>query len=164
MKLPRLGVSVCRRQMAHIEGEIVIKRPPEELFDFVADERNEPRFNPRMIRAEMLTDEPVREGSRFRTELKTRAGTTEMTIENTGYDRPRRLASTTRLSNMEIRGTLFFEAVPEGTRMRWVWDLQAGGFLRFMDPVVAWMGRRQEREIWTNLKSLLEGEPCGPGG
>jgi len=38
--------------MAHIEGEIVIKRPVDEVFDFVADERNEPRYNPRMLRAE----------------------------------------------------------------------------------------------------------------
>jgi hypothetical protein len=27
--------------MAHIEGEVVIKRPVDEVFDFVADERNE---------------------------------------------------------------------------------------------------------------------------
>jgi hypothetical protein len=26
--------------MAHIDGEIVINRPVEEAFDFVADERN----------------------------------------------------------------------------------------------------------------------------
>ena len=38
--------------MSHIEGEIVIARPPEAIFDFVADECNEPRFNPKMVRAE----------------------------------------------------------------------------------------------------------------
>jgi hypothetical protein len=27
--------------MAHIAGEITIERPVEEVFDFVADERNE---------------------------------------------------------------------------------------------------------------------------
>ena len=29
--------------MARITGEIVIERPPTEVFDFVSDERNEPR-------------------------------------------------------------------------------------------------------------------------
>ena len=29
--------------MAHIEGETIIGRPPEMVFDFVADERNEPK-------------------------------------------------------------------------------------------------------------------------
>jgi hypothetical protein len=35
--------------MAQIEGEIIIGRPPEVVFDLVADERNEPSFNPRMV-------------------------------------------------------------------------------------------------------------------
>lgn len=34
--------------MVRIEGEIVINRPVEEVFDLVADETNEPRYNPRM--------------------------------------------------------------------------------------------------------------------
>ena len=34
--------------MAKIEGEILIGRPVEEVFDFVADSRNEPSFNPAM--------------------------------------------------------------------------------------------------------------------
>ena len=37
--------------MARIEGELIIERPLEEVFDFVADERNELRYNPRMLRA-----------------------------------------------------------------------------------------------------------------
>jgi hypothetical protein len=32
-----------------IGGEIFINRPVEEVFDFVADARNEPRYNPRML-------------------------------------------------------------------------------------------------------------------
>jgi hypothetical protein len=31
--------------MARVEGEIIIHRPVPEVFDFVADERNEPRYN-----------------------------------------------------------------------------------------------------------------------
>ena len=38
--------------MAYVEGEIFIRRPPEEVFDFVADERNEPRYNPYLTNAE----------------------------------------------------------------------------------------------------------------
>ena len=35
--------------MPRIEGELLIERPVEVVFDFVADERNEPYFNPRML-------------------------------------------------------------------------------------------------------------------
>ena len=42
--------------MAKIAGEIIIGRPVEAVFDFAADQRNEPRYNPRMIRAEKISD------------------------------------------------------------------------------------------------------------
>lgn len=41
--------------MAYIEGEIVIELPADEVLDLVADERNEPRFNKRMLRVKMTT-------------------------------------------------------------------------------------------------------------
>jgi hypothetical protein len=89
-----------------------------------------------------------------------------MTIECTGYDRPRRLASTTRLATMEIRGTLTFDPVPEGTRMRWSWQIQPRGLLKLLAPVVTRIGKRQEQTIWTNLKRYLEGHevPASAGG
>jgi hypothetical protein len=67
--------------MARIDGEIVISRPVEEVFDFVADERNEPRYNPRMVSSELLTPEPVGLGSRFRAEMRTRPRPVVMTTD-----------------------------------------------------------------------------------
>jgi uncharacterized membrane protein len=52
-----------------IDGEIVIKRPVEEVFDFAVDVRNEPRYNPHMRRAEQITDGPIGVGTRFRAEI-----------------------------------------------------------------------------------------------
>jgi len=45
--------------MAQIEGEILIERPVEAVFDFVADSRNEPSFNPAMAGVELLTPLPI---------------------------------------------------------------------------------------------------------
>jgi hypothetical protein len=41
--------------MAKIEGHILIGRLVEEVFDFVADSRSEPSFNPAMAGVELLT-------------------------------------------------------------------------------------------------------------
>jgi uncharacterized protein YndB with AHSA1/START domain len=144
--------------MAHIDGEIVINRPVEEVFDFVADERNEPRYNPRMLRVEKLSPGPAGLGSRFRAEMRTRPRPMEMTTEFTGYERPRQLASTTRMSRMDIRGTLSFDPVPGGTRMRWSWELEPHGLLKLMTPLASPIGARGERAIWTSLKRLLEAQ------
>ena len=144
--------------MARVEGEIIIQRPAEDVFDFVADERNEPRYNPRMVVAELISDEPIGLGTRFRAELKTGRQTMPMTIELTGFDRPRRLASATHSSMMDTVGAIVFEPASAGTRMRWSWDVQPRGLPRLMPAVVGALGRRQERSIWGNLKRLLETE------
>ena len=142
--------------MVHIKGEIVIDRPVGEVFDFVADERNEPRFNPQRRRAEKISDGPIGAGTRFRAEMISMGRPVEMEIEFTGFERPRRLASTTHMSSMDVRYALTFEPVPEGTRMRWSGDLEPRGILKLMGPIVARMGRGQESRIWAGLKQLLE--------
>jgi uncharacterized membrane protein len=140
----------------HIEGDIIIKRPVEEVFDFCADERNEPRYNPQMTHAELTSSGPIGLGSQFRAETMTIGRKMAMTIEWTAYERPRRLASWTRLSGMDIRGDLRFDPVAGGTRMRWAWNLEPHGGLKLMGPMITLMGRRQERTIWASLKRVLE--------
>src|ERR1043166_9382389 len=73
-------------EVIRIEGEVVIERPVEEVFDFVADARNEPRYNPRMLRAEKLTPGPIGLGTRFRDEVRSVGRPAEVTIEVVGYE------------------------------------------------------------------------------
>lgn len=142
--------------MARVAGEITINRPVDEVFDFVADERNEPRYNARMLRAEQISEGPIGVGTRFQTELKALGRTMPMVVELTGFERPWRLASTTRSSMMVTEGALRFESAPAGTRMRWSWDVRPRGAMKVMAPLVGVIGRRQEQAIWGALKRLLE--------
>ena len=129
--------------MGGISGELVINRPVEEVFDFIADERNEPRYNPRMLCADKLSPGPIGLGTRFSAQMTSRRRPVELTIELIGFDRPRRLASLTRLTTMEIRGTLTFDPVPEVTQMRWAWILQPRGLLKLLTPLVVRLGQPQ---------------------
>jgi Polyketide cyclase / dehydrase and lipid transport len=142
--------------MAKIAGEIVISRPAEAVFDFVADQRNEPRYNPRMIRADKVSDGPVGTGTVFRSAAKSTGRPAEMRIELTCYDRPGRLTSRTTTRQADIDGTLTFDPVPGGTRMRWSWIVRPRGAARVLTPVITWIGRRQEQAIWTRMKRYLE--------
>jgi uncharacterized protein YndB with AHSA1/START domain len=142
--------------MIEVKGEIVIERPVDEVFDFVANEENEPQYNPQMRLAQKITDGAIGVGTSYRAEMTGRGRAVSMTIEFTEYDRPRRLAEQVQMKSMDLTGGLSFDPVDGGTRMRWSWDLEPHGVLRFMRPIVASMGRRQERRIWTNLKQLLE--------
>jgi hypothetical protein len=142
--------------MAEVHGEVVIHRAIEEVFDFVADMRYEPRYNPRMVRVEKLTDGSIGRGTRFLAQTRSFGRPVSMTVEFTEYKRPRRLGSRTRTLGLDIEGVLTFEPVPDGTRLRWSWVLKPRGLLVLLGPAVAWMGQRQEQAIWTGLKRALE--------
>jgi uncharacterized protein YndB with AHSA1/START domain len=142
--------------MAKIKGEITIGRPVEAVFDYVADQTNEPEYNPNMVRAEKDTAGPIGKGTRFRSAVRSAGRIAEMVIETTEYDRPRLLASTTTMEQMDIAYTLTFDPVDEGTRMRWCGEVRPKGGLRLLGPLVDWMGTRQERRIWSSLKRHLE--------
>ena len=142
--------------MVTVHGEIVIERPREEVFNFVADAENEPRYNAQMRVAKKITEGPIGVGTSFRAEIIDRGKVIPMRTEFTEFDRPRRIAEVSTWTGGTSTGGLTFEPVDGSTLMRWSWDVQAHGVLRFMGPLVASMGRRQERRIWTGLKQLLE--------
>jgi hypothetical protein len=148
--------------MGRIEGEIVIARPVDVVFDYVADQSNEPQYNPQMVRAEKITAGPVGKGTRFRSAVASRGRAAEMLIECTGYDWPKLFATTTTMAQADIGYTLRFEPAPAGTRMRWSGQVRPKGALRLLGPVITWLGRRQEQRIWAALKQHLEVTPAGP--
>lgn len=144
--------------MSRIEGEVVIGAAPERVFDVVADERNEPRYNPRIVRAEKVSDGPVGLGSRFVAEPRGMGSRGGMTVEIVDYERPGRLGTSIRSSYMDVDGRLSFDAVDGGTRMRWSWETRLHGLARVMRPLLWAVGPRWERRNWVGLKHFLENE------
>lgn len=142
--------------MAHIAGEVTIDASVDEVFDMVADERNEPRYNPRIVRAEKVSEGPVGRGSRFVAEPKSVGAKGEMTLEILEYDRPHRLRNVVRSSYMKVDGTLTFEEVDGGTRLRWDWNMGLVGSMRVLSPVLAVIGPGWERRNWVGLKEYME--------
>jgi hypothetical protein len=148
--------------MALIEGEILLGRPVDVVFDYVADQSNEPQYNPQMVRAEKITAGPVGKGTQFRSAVAFRGHTAEMLVECTGYDWPVLFATTTTMAQADITYTLTFEPAPAGTRMCWSGQVQPKRAFRLLGPVITWLGRRQEQQIWAALKQRLEAAPAGP--
>jgi carbon monoxide dehydrogenase subunit G len=140
--------------VAKIGGQILIARPVEEVFDFVADSRNEPLFNPAMTGVELLTPLPIGRGTRFRARMSRAGG--QMLVELTEFDRPHRLGSRTTSSMMQTSGALTFAADGDGTIMNWDWQVRPKGWMRMLGPLVGPLGGRMERRIWTGLKHQLE--------
>ncbi|MEI2774916.1 MAG: SRPBCC family protein [Tetrasphaera sp.] len=147
--------------MAHVRGSIVIHRPIEEVFDLLADQTNEPRYNPAMTHSEKVTDGPIGVGTRFHATMLRGGKPLAIDIEYTGYDRPHLLASRSTMAGSVAVGEVRLASIPEGTRFQWDWDVSLAGPARLLGPIVAIIGRRQERAIWTGLKAMLEDGAAG---
>jgi len=146
------------KNMSHIEREIIINRPVDEVFDFLADGCNEPHYNPHMLRAEQTSAGPVGPGMQFRTEVTNNGQSMEMVYEITAYERPQRLAGRTIKGPIAVQSTETFASVPGGTHFRWVMELEPSGIFKLMSPLVARRMGRNLDTLLTNIKCLLEAE------
>lgn len=142
--------------MTHIAGAVVIDAPVDEVFDLVADERNEPRYNPRIARVDKVSPGPVGAGARFVAVPKGMGPKGKMTLTIVEYDRPHRLRNAVRSALMQVDGTLTFEETDGGTRLRWEWDMRLLGPMRLLSPMLAIIGPSWERRNWLDLKAYME--------
>ena len=149
--------------MRKITGQIEIARPIEVVFDYVADETNEPRYNSDMVHCRKVTRGPIGIGTRYEAVMKN-TGPTPMTVELTGYERPLRLESAADIpGTMNIRGAMTFRPTAGGTLMSWEWEVEPHGCMKLLGPFITHMGERNEERIWRSLKTLLEEEPAPNG-
>ncbi len=142
--------------MARIDGEIVIGRPVDVVFDYAADPSNEPEYNPRMIRAEKITPGPVGQGSRFRSVVAAMGRTAEMLVECTRCERPTLFATVITMRQADFSYRLTFGPAADGTRMHWSGEVRPKGAWKLLGPLIGWLGVRQEKRIWASMKHHLE--------
>ena len=145
--------------MSRVRGTLDIARPVDQVFDFVADQRNEPAYNPTMAEATKLTDGPLGVGTRFEATIVSRGKPLAVAIEYTGFDRPHRINSRSLMAGAITDGHVQCDPTPTGTRFSWDWTVTVSGPARFAGPLIGFIGRRQERHIWTALKHHLEDTP-----
>ena len=142
--------------MAHITGHVRIAAPLEQVFDSVANSRNEPSFNPAMTDVELLTPAPIGLGTRFLAHMG--KADMEMVVELTEFERPNRLGSLTTSATMQTSGALTLTAESDETVRGWDWQVRPKGLFRLLGPLVGPIGGRMERRIWTGLKHKLEND------
>jgi carbon monoxide dehydrogenase subunit G len=148
--------------MPHVEEEIVIDRPPEDVFAFVTTPENDREWISTTVERQPEKEGPIGVGSRVRAVDKFLGRRIETTFEVTEHEPNTR--SAIRLEGpIAARGTYLFEPVDGGTRFRWALDADAGlGGLylgKLTDPLVTFVFRRRVRADLRRLKDALERRP-----
>jgi carbon monoxide dehydrogenase subunit G len=87
--------------MAHeFSGSAMIDRPIDEVFAFLADGTNDPRFSPRIQEIHKTTDGPITVGTIFESKVKDAGLTTHRQFELTEFDAPTKIRWAERSKNM----------------------------------------------------------------
>jgi carbon monoxide dehydrogenase subunit G len=134
-----------------IDREIVVARPPEAVFDYLADVARFPQWQPAIERAEQLTPGVLAPGSQLRLVIRAPTGATEVTGEIVGLDRPSALAVRTLTGPAAVEAGCALAADGDGTRVRFTATIELKGMLRFVEGAARGM---IERELPTTLADL----------
>jgi uncharacterized membrane protein len=138
-----------------VETSIVINRPIEDCFAFLADLANDVEWRREWIDAEKTTDGPHGVGARYRLTGALLGRRIATGYEAIAYE-PNRLAAWKAVSGpLPLTFSRAFEGVEGGTRvtMRYEGDR---GLLRLAGPLVAGIGRRQLEGDFPKLKQVME--------
>jgi uncharacterized protein YndB with AHSA1/START domain len=96
------------------EGSAVIDRPIDQVFAFLADGTNDPKFSPRVLEIRKTTDGPIGVGTVFESTVKDAGMKTSRRFELTAFEAPTKIRWTERSKNIVT--------VPDGG-----YDLEAAG-------------------------------------
>ncbi len=87
--------------MAHeFSGSAVIDRPIEQVFAFLADGTNDPKFSPRVQEMRKATDGAIGVGTVFESTVKDAGMTTKRSFELTEFEAPARIRWSERSKNI----------------------------------------------------------------
>ncbi len=134
-----------------------VDRPPSEVFDYVADFENNPRWQSGMVAARWITEPPLRVGSRYEQEARFLGRRITSTFEVVALEPGRMVRATTVTGSFPITFTRTVEPEGDGSRVTAVVQGDASGFFRLAEPL---MRRKVQQSIdadYVRLRSLLEG-------
>jgi mannose-6-phosphate isomerase-like protein (cupin superfamily)/uncharacterized protein YndB with AHSA1/START domain len=142
--------------LTRIERSVVIDRAPEEVFAFVADLRNDPRWNSAIDEVRQTSEGPPGVGTTFRTVAHFLGRRFETPEEVTEYEPDRKLSTEVTSGPLRFTGSRIVEGVAGGARLTLTVEGHSGGFFGIAEPIFARLAARRLKTELARLKDLLE--------
>jgi uncharacterized membrane protein len=143
--------------MIYVEASTVINRPVSDVFAFVANFENHPRWEMNFQKVKLLTSTPNGVGTTYQCELKLPGQSATSKFEITEYEVDKKIAFEGEAAGPATpKGSFLFEPVPGGTRLTLRPRPEFRGLFRLLEPMMAGYVRKQNEEHLSNLKRLLE--------
>ena len=129
-----------------------IDRHPADVFEFLADLRNERKWNPRVVEIQKTSPGPIRAGATFRGTYK---GPGVLETELLDHDPPHRLSFRSRGPRMTIEGAFRLRPRGSGTDVDLDAVFRPHGPFRALTPVMAVVMKRQNEAAGRRLVKAL---------
>ena len=144
--------------MIKVEVSAVINRPVEEIFDYMSNPENSPKWQSGVLEAEQTSKGPTGVGATTREVRKFMGRQIDQTFEITEYEPNRLIRQKTISGPMKLDTIYAFESAEGGTRVTMGGEGDSGGFFMLADPLINRMAKRQMEADLANLKDMLEAQ------
>jgi carbon monoxide dehydrogenase subunit G len=141
------------------EGSVEIDRPIEEVFAFLADGTNDPKFSPRVQEITKTTDGPTAVGTVYASTVKDAGMTTRREFRITDFQQPTRIRWTelSRNTVTSQEGGYDLQALPNGgTRVRIFNVLEGHGVGKLLVGLALLAARRDADAFAGRIKAAVE--------
>jgi uncharacterized protein YndB with AHSA1/START domain len=135
---------------------VLIARPIDEVFAFVADVRNRPSWDDSVDREELTSPEPIGVGSTVRTRLRSMGRDYEYTWEIVEHEPPRRMRVESTSGPFPTTLTFEFDGRDGGTQVTASVMGRPTGMLRALQPMISRTTQQNLDRGYARLKRLLE--------
>jgi len=143
--------------MINVQESIVINRPVDEVFAFVANFENHPKWESNFQKVKLLTSTPSGVGAQYQCDMKLPGQTATSKFEITEYQVNKKIVFEGEPAGpAKPDGSFLFEAVPGGTKITLVPQPKFRGFFKLLEPMMAGYVRKQNQDHLKKLKSILE--------
>jgi uncharacterized protein YndB with AHSA1/START domain len=143
-------------EMVTNEKVITINRPIEEVFAYVSDAGNGPKWQKALVEARRITEGPLGVGTQFTGVRKFMGRRMESVIQYTTYDPNKKVVFKTISGSSPFEQTFLFESTAGGTRLTTRLDLETSGLMGLAQPLIASGVKREVDESFGILKGMLE--------
>lgn len=136
----------------------VIARPIEDVFAFLADGTNDPKFSPRVLEIQKTTDGPTGVGTVYASTVKDAGVKTKREFEITEFDPPRRIRWKELSKNLVRVPEGGYDLAPEGagTRVTLSNTLEGRGFGKLIAPLALRGARSSADQFGQAIKAAVE--------
>lgn len=138
---------------------VVVNRPAEEVFTFLADLLNDPRWRREWVDARTVSQGGLGVGSRTVLVGKALGRRIDIEYEVIELVPNRSIAWRSRSGPLPLMFSRTVEPLGEGTRITFVYALEGGRLVRLLRPLLARVGRRALDGDLPALTRLLESSP-----